>query len=356
MRILPRGYDAKRAATAYRFCNRCPVSDMDERTVMNRALQVEGEAVLPVVKALSSETRQAMLGLLTHHKLNLSELAAMMNLPHSTVSFNVNQLEAVGLVSVEVEPGTRGMQKLCSKPYDEVRIRLPGAAVQAEQNENVVSISMPIGSYRGVEAASPCGLVSESKIVGMLDDPRSFFEPEHVNAQLVWFSGAGYLEYAFPNNVPYGAVTTEVALSLELCSEAPGFNSTWPSDITLWINEVEIGTWTSPGDFGGKPGVLTPAWWPIERTTYGLLKEWSVGASGSMIDGVGLSNVTIDQLDLKLTNHIRVRIGIKEDARNRGGMNLFGRKFGNYPQDIVMRIGFEFPPGVTPPPTPHPER
>jgi predicted transcriptional regulator len=223
--------------------------------------------------------------------------------------------------------------------------------VEAEQN--VVSISMPIGSYRSVEAAPQCGLVSETKIIGMLDDPRSFFEPEHVNAQLIWFS-AGCVEYAFPNNVPYGAVTTDLALSLELCSEAPGYNSEWPSDITLWINEVEVGTWTAPGDFGGKSALLTPAWWPIDRTTYGLLKEWSVGARGSMIDGVELSQVTIEQLNLKGSNHIRVRLGIKEDARNQGGMNLFGRKFGNYPQDIVMRIGFEFPPGVSAPPMPPP--
>jgi predicted transcriptional regulator len=312
----------------------------------NRALTVEGDAVLPLVKALSSETRQAMLALLTHQVLNLSELAAAMNLPHSTVSFNVNQLEAVGLVVVEVEPGTRGMQKLCSKRYDEVRIRLPGAAVQAASN--VVSISMPIGSYRIVEAAPTCGLVSETKIIGMLDDPRSFFEPEHVHAQLLWFS-AGYVEYAFPNNVPFGSFTTDLELSMEMCSEAPNYNLDWPSDITLWINDVEIGTWTSPGDFGGKPGLLTPSWWQEDRTTYGLLKQWTVNERGAMIDGVALGPVTIADLNLAQANHIRVRIGIKEDARNRGGLNLFGRKFGNYPQDIVMRLGFDFPSGAAVP-------
>ncbi|MYN28695.1 ArsR/SmtB family transcription factor [Duganella levis] len=312
----------------------------------NRALLVEGDAVLPLVKALSSETRQAMLALLTHKVLNLSELAATMNLPHSTVSFNVNQLEAVGLVVVETEPGTRGIQKLCSKRYDEVRIRLPGAAVEAEQN--TVTISMPIGSYRSVEASPTCGLVSETKIIGMLDDPRSFFEPEHVNAQLLWF-GAGHVEYAFPNNVPYGAVTTDLSLSMELCSEAPNYNPEWPSDITLWINDVEVGTWTSPGDFGGKPGLLTPAWWQIEGTTYGVLKQWSVSERGAMIDGVTLSATTIADLSLAQANHIRVRIGVKDDARNKGGLNLFGRKFGNYPQDIVMRMGFEFPAGAAVP-------
>lgn len=313
----------------------------------NRALLVEGDAVLPLVKALSSETRQAMLGLLTHKVLNLSELAATMNLPHSTVSFNVNQLEAVGLVVVEVEPGTRGMQKLCSKRYDEVRIRLPGAAVEAQSKS--VQISMPIGSYRNVEASPTCGLVSETKIIGMLDDPRSFFEPEHVNAQLLWF-GAGHVDYAFPNNVPYGAVATELSLSMELCSEAPNYNPDWPSDITLWINDIEVGTWTSPGDFGGKAALLTPSWWQVEGTTYGVLKQWSVSERGAMIDGLSLGPTTIADLNLAQANHIRVRIGIKDDARNKGGLNLFGRKFGNYPQDIVMRIGFDFPAGAPIPP------
>jgi len=312
----------------------------------SRVLMVEGDAALAVAKALASDTRQAMLGLLTHQVLNVSELASAMNLPHSTVSFNINQLQAVGLVSVEVEPGTRGQQKLCSKRYDEVRLRLPGAAI--ESRPNVISISMPIGSYRHVEAKPTCGLVSESKIIGMLDDSRSFFEPEHVYAQLLWFGGAGYVDYAFPNNLPYGAVPSHLELSMEICSEAPQFNEDWPSDITLWINDKEIGTWTSPGDYGGKPSLLMPSWWQVDRTTHGLLKQWSVGEKGSMIDGVALGAVKIGDLDLPQTNHIKVRLGVKDDARNRGGLNLFGRKFGNYPQDIVMRIAFDFPRGHGP--------
>ncbi len=67
-----------------------------------------------------------------------------------------------------------------------------------------------------------------------------------------------------------------------------------------------------------------------------------------MIDGVALGAVKIGDLDLPQTNHIKVRLGVKDDARNRGGLNLFGRKFGNYPQDIVMRIAFDFPRGHGP--------
>jgi len=33
-----------------------------------------------------------------------------------------------------------------------------------------------------------------------------------------------------------------------------------------------------------------------------------------------------------------VKIGIKEDAEHVGGLNIFGRGFGNYDQDLVLRM------------------
>jgi predicted transcriptional regulator len=307
----------------------------------DRTLFVEGEAALPVAKALASEPRQMILSVLTHNVMNVSELADILGMPHSTVNFHLGQLRAAGLVAFEAEPGTRGTQKLCAKTYDLVTIRLPGAAVEAD-HENVVVVSMPIGSYRQLEATPTCGLVSETKIIGMLDDPRSFFEPDHVYAQLLWFRD-GYVEYSFPNNLPYGAAATRMEISMELCSEAPQYDPNWPSDITLWINDVEIGTWTCPGDFGGQRAQLTPAWWHIEQTTFGLLKRWTVDSEGTMIDGAQLSGIQIPDLGIDSSNHVKLRLGVKPDARHRGGINLFGRKFGNYPQDIVMRTFYEFP-------------
>jgi predicted transcriptional regulator len=29
---------------------------------------------------------------------------------------------------------------------------------------------------------------------------------------------------------------------------------------------------------------------------------------------------------------------VKDDAKHRGGLNIFGRGFGNYDQDITMRL------------------
>ncbi len=306
-----------------------------------RVLVIEGEEALAVLKALANETRLLILSLLSHNVMNVSELADALKMPHSTVNFNLNQLQAAGLVSVEYEPGTRGSQKLCSKRYDEVVYKVPGAAV--ESNPHEVSVTMPIGNYSHIEARPTCGLASETKIIGMLDNPRSFFEPDHVYAQILWFGGAGYVEYTFPNNLPYGALPQILNLSMEICSEAPQYDPEWPSDITLWINGFEVGTFTSPGDFGGVRTRLTPRWWNIDQTTHGALKHWTVSEEGAYIDGERLSNLTIHDLGLQGSNQIKVRLGVKERARNCAGLNLFGRKFGNYEEDIVMRTSYHFP-------------
>ncbi|THF71501.1 ArsR family transcriptional regulator [Deinococcus sp. Arct2-2] len=301
---------------------------------------VEGGDLKLVAHALNSDTRLQILSLLSHNVLNLTELTAALGLPHSTVSFHIKHLEAAGLLEVEYLPGTRGSQKLISKRYDQLEFRLPGAEVEAA--DDVVEVSMPIGNYTQISVQPTCGLSAEHKLIGMLDDPRAFFEPEHVFAQALWFGKAGHVEYTFPNNLPLGAAATEFELSMEVCSEAPKYNADWPSDLTLWVNETEVGTWTCPGDLGGVRAHLTPAWWDANQTTHGFLKRWRVTLEGAHIDGERLSGVTLEQLRLDQSNHIRIRLGVKPDARHQGGLNLFGRHFGNYPQDLLMRLRYAF--------------
>ncbi|UBV44842.1 ArsR family transcriptional regulator (plasmid) [Deinococcus taeanensis] len=305
-----------------------------------RVLRLEGQEALAVLKALASETRLLLLSQLSQKVMNVSELAEALNLPHSTVNFNLNHLHAAGLITFEYEPGTRGSQKLCSKRYDEVMFRLPGVDVQS--NPDQVTVSMPIGNYTHIDAQPTCGLASETRIIGMLDNPRSMFEPDHVYAQILWFGRAGSVEYTFPNNLPFGARPDAVELSMEVCSEAPQFDPQWPSDITLLINGHEVGTYTSPGDFGGQRTHLTPAWWSDDQTTHGLLKRWSVTRDGAFIDGERLSDLTVEALGLQTRPQIKVRLEVRADARNCGGLTLFGRKFGHYEQDLVMRTTYDF--------------
>ncbi len=128
---------------------------------------------------------------------------------------------------------------------------------------------------------------------------------------------------------------------MEICSEAPGFLENWPSDITVSINDVEVGTFHSPGDFGSRRGRLTPPVWPNGNTQYGLLKTFSVREHGSFLDGKP-ENPLIELTDLELEKKpfISLKIAVKEDAANIGGINIFGEKYGDFPQGIVMNLTY----------------
>ena len=286
-----------------------------------------------VTKALGSETRLEILRFLSAHTCSVLEIAEALDLPPSTATLHINVLEKAGLIKTDLRPATRGLQKVCARVYDRIVIQLPA---DTERAETAVEVSMPIGAFLDIQVIPTCGLLGELGIIGQLDDPGAFYEPERIHAQLIWFR-RGYVEYRFPNRLPPNVLLDDIEVSFEICSEAPLHHANWPSDITVWIGNVEIGTWTSPADFGGERGALTPVWWDVQNSQYGLLKVWKVANSGSYVDGMQISKVTLNQLTLKPGEPIPVRIGIKDGAANVGGMNLFGNKFGNYPQDIVLR-------------------
>ena len=69
----------------------------------------------------------------------------------------------------------------------------------------------------------------------------------------------------------------------------------------------------------------------------GLLKHFSIDNEGSFIDGIKVSDVKLEDIHLKDHHSIRVRIGVKEDSQYVGGMNIFGKGFGNYDQGIILK-------------------
>ncbi|NSW77155.1 MAG: helix-turn-helix domain-containing protein [Candidatus Atribacteria bacterium] len=292
-----------------------------------------------ILRALSSEIRVHILELLNGTRMNVNEIAKALNIPQSTAAVNVKVLEDAGLVKVETKKGKKGSQKICSAQYSEIIVSFPSATPKKEEGE-IIEVEMPVGLYTKFNVSPPCGLCSTEKIIGFLDAPDSFWSPERVKAGLLWFE-RGFVEYKFPNNALYKKEPLKrIEILTELSSEVPGTNKNWLSDITLWINEVEIGTWTSPGDFGDRRGLFTPLWWKLEGSQYGLLKKWSITEEGSFVDGGKVSSVTLSELKIYQHSSIKVRIGIKEDAKNVGGINIFGRGFGNYDMDIVMRLCF----------------
>ncbi|NLG72444.1 MAG: helix-turn-helix domain-containing protein [Chloroflexi bacterium] len=308
-----------------------------QRVLELSAFDQDLDKIQNVAKALSSDTRLKILRFLGNHTCSLLEIAEALDLPQSTSTMHINILEKAGLIKTGLQPAKRGVQKVCARLYDRVSIELP---LERDETEQVTVISMPIGAYSDVKVSLTCGLLSDTGIIGSLDDPAAFFEPDHIRAQLIWFN-TGYLEYRFPYRPVHNASLESLEVSFEVCSEAPLHHPNWPSDITLWINQVELGYWTSPADFGGERGSLTPSWWDTNNTQYGLLKVWKVTHQGTFVDGVQISQVRLADLNLSPEKPITVRIGVKEDARNVGGINLFGSRFGNYPQDILLRLTYK---------------
>lgn len=302
-----------------------------------RTLTVSLDDFVEIAKALSSDLRVSIFKLLLQEPKNVAEIAEIFDIPPSTAAINVRKLEEVNLIKTDLVPGTRGTQKLCMSVYSKIIVDTPSAP---QVDDVHILIPMSIGNFFDFDIAPTCGILSADSIIGEFDDPRAFSEPDRTNAQLIWFKH-GFVEYRFPNRATHGTRITKLEITMELCSEAPLHRADWPSDITLWIHQREIGTWTSPGDFGGERGLLTPDWWLTQNTQFGLLKTWRINQQGSFIDGVQISDVTITDLQLDGKYYIPVRIGVKPDANNVGGINIFGRKFGNYETDILMRIECE---------------
>ena len=239
-------------------------------------------------------------------------------------------------IRTETQKGRKGQQKLCFLAFDDVLVMFRDDPNGAQAN--VIEVAMPIGLYTSCEVSAPCGLCSPDGIIGLLDVPGSFLNPDRMNAGLMWFT-RGFVEYQFPNNARIvGKSIVELEFSMELSSEVPGTSIDWPSDITVAINGREAGVWTSPGDYGDTRGVFTPDWWKLKGSQYGMLKSWRVTREGAFVDGVKISSLTLDDLDISAHHSIRLRIEVKPEARHPGGVNIFGRGFGNYDQDIVLRV------------------
>jgi predicted transcriptional regulator len=305
---------------------------------MSRNFQViDPEKDIAVLRGLASPVRIKMLKLLhVHGPLNGNDIAARLELPQSTVSTNLQILETAGLIRTETRKARKGNQKICHSTFGEVLVMFKEDLKPLSSNS--IEVAMPLGLYTSCDVSAPCGLCSVDGVIGLLDVPDTLLDPGRMNAGLIWFT-TGYVEYQFPNNAKLARNQIEIMeFSLELSSEVPGTSADWPSDITLSVNGTEIGTWMSTGEFVDKRGVYTPDWWKLKGIQYGKLKSWRVTMAGTYVDGLKISPVSLVDLDLASHHSIRLRIAVKPDAKHPGGINIFGRGFGNYDQDIILRL------------------
>lgn len=295
----------------------------------------EDEAIEKIMAALSSKVRRDILRLVDEQSYNISEIAQKLEIPLSNAAFHVKNLQDAEMINVQEKPASRGMTKIVSRRVDEIMVKC--TVPQDVSTTTNTQLQIPIGSFTDCKIVPSCGMASVENMIGVDDNPGIFYSPERSNAQIIWLA-EGYLEYRIPNYYLADEEAIELVLSMELCSEVPNYRNDWTSDITFWVNGKELCTWTSPGDFGGRRGRLNPGWWPDISTQYGLLKTVRANEHGVYMDEHKMSHVKITDLHLEENDYFTIRIGIKPDAENVGGFNIFGDKFGDYEQGINVRI------------------
>lgn len=291
------------------------------------------EQNLPIFEAISSNVRIRIVHLLAQKSMNIRELAEALGLSSAIMTMHVKKLEKADIIRSEMTPGRGGAaQKVCSLHMDGLEIQFPQKdIIHRESRRTEVSI----GHYTDLNIVPTCGICTTESIIGIFDDPRYFLDPDRVNAKILWFT-QGYIEYKIPNFLLNSEAPEELEISMEISSEAPFTNINWPSDITFFFNGINLGNWTSPGDFGGR-GKLNPPWWFEDINQYGLLKRLIIKKEGTYMDGIKLSNVSLDDIDIR-NNHWTFRVAVLEDAEHIGGVTLFGSGFGNYNQDLVFKL------------------
>ncbi|ETT43886.1 ArsR/SmtB family transcription factor [Paenibacillus sp. FSL H7-689] len=288
---------------------------------------------LIIYEALASEARLNIVRLLLQNReMHINALAKELYLSKAIVSTHVSKLQKAGIVGSRMKRENGGTYKYCFILQEFMTINLSPEPVDAPYHE----VSIPVGQYTDYQAWPTCGIATTTQMIGQYDTPACFMDPDRVNAGILWMA-RGFLEYKIPNYLNTEQHLQEIEISLELSSEAPQVNENWPSDIRFSLNGNHLGTWTSPGDFGDRKGKHTPLWWKLDVNQYGVLKVLRINGEGTFMDGQRISDVRIHDLQLDFSTYWTFGLKPEEGVAGRGGLTLFGKGFGNYDQDILIR-------------------
>ncbi|GAE93409.1 transcriptional regulator [Gracilibacillus boraciitolerans JCM 21714] len=291
------------------------------------------KASLPVYEALASKVRLEMIQLLSKNKMNIKELSSALGISSPIVTKHIEKLEKADIIRTEKIPGKSGLQRISILKVDHIEVNFPKKIYHSFATYET---SVPVGHYTDYHVLPTCGLATNKDFVGPVDQTKYFMDPKRMDARILWFT-EGFIEYKTPNFLQEKDELQQMDISFEISSEFPFSNDVWPSDITFTLNNIELGTWESPGDFADTRGKYTPDWWPHNINQYGLLKTIRITSHGTYMDGEPMSDVTINDLDTNVDGW-KFKFEVKEDAEHVGGVTLFGREFGNHDQDINFKL------------------
>ena len=309
------------------------------------------EEISKIASALSVKTRRDIIKLINTSGLTISEIAWKLNIPISTASFHVKTLIDAGLLIYSNASKKVGNEKKVFLGNYLFTLFTGNTQNQITVKNETQVFNIPIGSYTDYKVEPTCGIATKAGHLFVSDTPCVFSSPNRFEAGIIWIK-SGYLEYSIPlldfafkqnEAVSYNDKKSIISLcfSFEICSECARYNHSFKSDITFFVNGVELCTYLSPGDFGERRGKLNPDWWPDSHTQYGLLQNLDIRFDGTYLNEKRVSDLGISDLGLLDNNLLKFKIAVKDDAKHVGGFNVFGKDFGDYNQDILLTVTYQ---------------
>ncbi len=317
---------------------RHPVTEMEKTLEVQNPADTQTLSLLG--RALSVPIRIRILQLLNKKNMLLSQIANELDIPLSSCASHIQALIDANLVSVEYSTSGKGSLKWYTySKYRDIFLIMRPSTGDGLQNK-AVSYEINIGDFIDAVLSDECGMASDSELL-MLDNLSQLYMPNRKDAQIIWSRFYGYLTYAIPNEYAFADGLENISVSLEICAECLGFNHDFKSDITFYINGIELCDYTCMGDFGNRYGKFTPSWWYTESTKYGVLVNIDVNKNGVYINGeLKNPNVTLKCLNLSQGMRTLFKLEVKKNAKHCGGFNIFGKNFGDYNQDIIFRASY----------------
>jgi len=292
--------------------------------------------IAKVCYALSNETRLQILNQLQKENKTIPQLAQENNLAITSVVYHTEILANAGLIDISLTPAQKGDVRTCYKVLRNFNLKIEQPQ-QIKERKKQIELTCGVGTFIDCSTDFDCSFATTERVY--INRWDSVYRNERYLAELIW-ANKGFLKYAFANDFAKNNACEEIELSLEICSEAINYDNHFKSDVTFWINDKELCTYTCLGDFGDRHGKLNPDWWHLQEspTQYGQLVTIKINENGVFLNGDLVNKkVNIKNLKLEQGNKLTFTLGNKDGIVNQGGFNLFGKSFGDYPQDILLK-------------------
>ena len=305
------------------------------------------EKIAIIADALSHPIRLEMLKVLQHGAKSIPELAEMFDLSITNCIFHANILEKAKLINITLlhHGKTNKKVRVCTRLLRKfnVNIFLGDNKQFPGPNKEIFNYSCRVGEFIDISPNVNASFATKEKV--FFGTWKGIYSSNRFDAEIIWSDG-GVITYAFPNDFTVVGEIEELNLNLEMCSETLDHDNLHQSDITFWINDVELFTYHCPGDYGDRKGLLNPEYWSKNKnvlpTQYGDYLHITIKKSKIFLNEVVVNDrFDINDLNLSNGNKIKLTIGNKKGCDHPGGWNIFGKGFGDYPIDIELQAVVE---------------